>query len=297
MATDVHVPMGAVVVGTDGSQSSRRAVDWAAAEACRRGVPMVVVYVAEWAGMGFLGAQRASEQELLALGQALVDEELARVRGAFPSVQVAGVSTAGDAAVVLVEASHRAGLVIVGARGLGPFTGLVLGSVSQKVAAYARGPVVIVREEAPAEMPGPVVVGADPADPSVEALRYACKEAGRRGVGVVAVAAVRQFRTAVWFDLAAAVIRERAEQDEQRLADLVAQLSSEHGVHSEVRSMSGQPVDALLGVAGAESLVVVGSRGRAGLAEVALGSVTTAVVSRALATAVVRVRPPSPAVV
>lgn len=201
MATNLDVPLGAVVVGTDGSASARRAVDWAVAEAVRRDVPMLIVYVAEWPGMGFPGVPPVTERELLARGEELIAEERARVRDQSPNAQVCGVATAGDASVVLVQASHRASLVVVGARGLGPFTGLLLGTVSQKVAAHAHGPVVVVREEAPAEMPGPVVVGADPADPSIEALRYAFEEAGRRSVGVVVVAAVRQFRTALWFDL------------------------------------------------------------------------------------------------
>src|SRR5699024_10572159 len=97
------------------------------------------------------------------------------------------------------------------------------------------------------------------------------------------------------FDLAAAHILDRAEQDQQRLAELVTRLASEYDVPAEVRHMGGHPVDALLAVAGAESLIVVGSRGRAGLLEVVLGSVTTAVISRAVAVTVVRVQPPSPA--
>src|SRR5699024_4949707 len=140
----------------------------------------------------------------LTLGEKLVTKELARVRAQFADVQVRGELTTGDASAVLIEASHRASLVIVGARGLGPLAGRLLGAVSQKVAAHAAGPVMVVREEAPTEMPGPVVVGADPADPAVEVLRFAFEEARRRGVGVVVVAAVRQFRTTLRSDLAAA---------------------------------------------------------------------------------------------
>lgn len=295
MATNVNVPLGAVVVGADGSASSRRAVDWAAAEAVRRDVPVLIVYVAEWAGMGFPGVEPVSERELLALGDELVAGELARVRAQLPSVQAVDVLTTGDAWVVLVEASHRASLVIVGARGLGPVTGRLLGAVSQKVAAYAPGPVMIVREEAPAEMPGPVVVGADPADPAIEALRYAFEEAGRRGVGVVVVAAVRQFRTAFRREQAAADALDRAEQDQQQLTDLVTQLASEYDIHAEAQYVGEPPVDALLDAAGTESLLVVGNRGRASLVEVVLGSVTTAVISRAAAVTVVRVQPSSTA--
>ncbi|ACU84371.1 universal stress protein UspA-like protein [Brachybacterium faecium DSM 4810] len=293
MVMKFNVPVGAVVVGTDGSASSRRAVEWAAAEAAQRGVPALIVYVAEWAGMGFPGVQPVSERELLTLGEKLVTKELARVRAQFADVQVRGELTTGDASAVLIEASHRAGLVIVGARGLGPLAGRLLGAVSQKVAAHAAGPVMVVREEAPTEMPGPVVVGADPADPAVEVLRFAFEEARRRGVGVVVVAAVRQFRTTLRSDLAAAENLDRAEQDRQQLTDLVTHLAAEHEIHAEAQYPDARPADALLTAAGAESLIVVGSRGRASVAEVALGSVTTAVISRAMAVAVVRVPPSS----
>src|SRR5690625_1943552 len=294
MATDFDVPEGAVVVGIDGSASASRAVDWAVAEAGRRDVTALVVYVAEWPGMGFPGVPPLTERELLARGEEIIAAELARVRAQSPTAEVVGVATTGDASVVLVEASYRASVVVVGARGLGPFTGMLLGAVSQKVAAHARGPVTIVREEAPIDLPGPVVVGADPADPSIEALVYAFEEASRRGVGVVVVAAVRQFRKVLWLDLAASQIRDRAERDQRQLADLVTRLASEYDIPAEVQKMGGHPVDALLAVAGAESLIVVGSRGRAGLVETVLGSVTTAVISRAVAVTVVRVRPAAP---
>src|SRR5690625_595585 len=129
-------------------------------------------------------------------------------------------------------------------------------------------------------------------------LSKRCVMRSRRPVAVVLAWSLSrrwQFRTALWFDLAAAQILDRAEQDQQRLAELVTRLASEYDVPAEVRHMGGHPVDALLAVAGAESLIVVGSRGRAGLLEVVLGSVTTAVISRAVAVTVVRVPPPSPA--
>ncbi|WP_418608145.1 hypothetical protein [Georgenia sp. SUBG003] len=69
---------------------------------------------------------------------------------------------------------------------MGRFTGPLLGSVSQKVAAHAHGPVMVVREQV-GKLPGPVVVGADPLDPSTEVLRFAFEEARRRDVGVTVV--------------------------------------------------------------------------------------------------------------
>lgn len=127
---------GTVIAGWDGSQGADAAVDWAAAEAARRGSPLEVVmtwqvpvlagvYVPDTAGI-----ERANQQ---ALG-----EVVARVPGAT------GRSVMGTAAAVLVEASATAELVVVGSRGRGGLRGLLLGSVSHQVAAHGHGPVVVV---------------------------------------------------------------------------------------------------------------------------------------------------------
>jgi nucleotide-binding universal stress UspA family protein len=55
----------------------------------------------------------------------------------------------GQAAAVLLDAARQADLLVVGSRGLGGFRGLLLGSVSSKMAAHAPCPVVIVRPAAP----------------------------------------------------------------------------------------------------------------------------------------------------
>ncbi|GAA4287931.1 universal stress protein [Georgenia daeguensis] len=292
MAARLDVPGRAVVVGADGSGRSRRAVEWAAGEAERRGAPLLLVCAVAWQVMAEGGVAPPSEDDLLGPARRVVEEELGRVRATHPGVTVTGAAVSGRPAVVLVEASERAGLVVVGAAGHRPVAGPLLGSVSQKVVAHAHGPVAVVREEAPAQMTGPVVVGADPSDPPLETLRFAFDEARRRGVGVVVVCATERARTTHSYSpVVSEFFAAQAEEDLESLTRTVDEMALERGVDAEVRRLAGHPADALIEVAGNRSLVVVGSRGHFGLTGLLLGSVSREVLQRAPAVVVVRERP------
>ena len=94
---------------------------------------------------------------------------------------------------VLRSESAGARLVVLGDRGLGGFTGLLLGSVAIEVSAVAECPVVVVRGPVPAPPEGPVVVGVDGSPTSEAAVGFAYEAAATRGVPLVAVHA--------WWDL------------------------------------------------------------------------------------------------
>ncbi|WP_052436470.1 universal stress protein [Georgenia sp. SUBG003] len=185
MSEELQVPDGAVVAGVDGSQRSAHAADWAAGEAERRGAPLHLLYVFEWPAVTE-GYDPGVTPDLRAGADRLLTEQVKTVAANHPGLAATGQMIVSHPAVVLVEASKEAAVVVVGARGLGRFTGPLLGSVSQKVAAHAHGPVMVVREQV-GKLPGPVVVGADPLDPSTEVLRFAFEEARRRDVGVTVV--------------------------------------------------------------------------------------------------------------
>jgi len=288
MVGELQVPSGAVVVGVDGSDRSVRAVDWAAEEAERRDAPLHLVYAYEWPALTE-GYEPISSGEMLQPGNRMVQTQVDRVREAHPGLTVSGQAALGRPAVVLVDASRRASVVVVGARGRGRFTGPLLGSVSQKVTAHAQGPVIVVRQQVK-DLPGPVVVGADPEDPPRETLTFAFEEARRRGCGVTVVAVSRELPFRVEYGEAAVeAFKQHVERAERRLHEAVDGIAAEHNVPFELRVSSAHPVDAIVEAAGADSLVVVGSRGHSGLSSVLLGSVSRGVLHRAPVVAVVRV--------
>jgi nucleotide-binding universal stress UspA family protein len=137
-----------IVVGVDGSPGSRKALTWAAAEANQHMADLVVLNVWEHTLMPPAGSVSVSEHYVPDPSQATA-EELVRIikdeLGEDPPVPVQPRVKQGSAAKVLIEESATADLLVVGSRGHGGFAGLVLGSVSQHVAAYADCPVTVVR--------------------------------------------------------------------------------------------------------------------------------------------------------
>jgi nucleotide-binding universal stress UspA family protein len=136
------------VVGVDGSSSSRKALTWAAAEAADHGADLVVLNVWEHTLLPPAGSVSVSERYVPDPSQRTSDDLLQVIKeelGEDPPVPVRAHVKQGRPAKVLIEESDGADLLVVGQRGHGGFAGLVLGSVSQHVAAYAKCPVVVVR--------------------------------------------------------------------------------------------------------------------------------------------------------
>jgi nucleotide-binding universal stress UspA family protein len=137
-----------IMVGVDGSRGSRKALTWAAAEAADHGADLVVLRVWEHvpppaAGSGSPPPGNAPDSDEGAAQElvGIIKEEL----GENPPILAQPRLKHGRVAEVLIEESSGADLLVVGTRGHGGFAGLVLGSVSQHVAAYAQCPVTVVR--------------------------------------------------------------------------------------------------------------------------------------------------------
>jgi nucleotide-binding universal stress UspA family protein len=135
-----------VVVGVDGSVDARAAAEWAAREARVHGGTLVVVHA--WsmpAAMSAIAPQPAfSYDQLEADAARVLAEEVAHLRAAEPGVTVEPLLRYGAPTEVLLDDDLGADLIVVGTRGVGRVTGLLLGSVSQAVVDRARCPVLVV---------------------------------------------------------------------------------------------------------------------------------------------------------
>lgn len=148
---------GPVVVGHDGSSSSDAALDWALAHAAAVDVPVRVVR-----GWNISTAPRPKGtppggvpgvEELGRAVQEALEVDTDAATSAYPHLQVSCHAVHGAAADVLLRESRDASVVVVGARGLGGFAGLLLGSVVDRVVRHASCPVLVVRRPDDASRP------------------------------------------------------------------------------------------------------------------------------------------------
>lgn len=136
---------GRIVVGVDGSEGADRALRYAVEEAGRRGSTVEAVLV--WALLDQPGVPEERQFDPAfgeAKARAYLDAAVERAVGDHPGVTVTPVVVCDLPARGLLEAAAGADLLVVGARGLGGFAGLLLGSVSQQVVNHAPCPVVVV---------------------------------------------------------------------------------------------------------------------------------------------------------
>ena len=145
--------LSAVVVGVDGSAGSRQALQWAIAEARLREVPLRAIHAWTYAqplipsliGYPYSGEYvDSTNDERQQAAERLLEHVTAALAGAHGN-EIECVAVEGPAARVLIDAIAEDDLLVVGSRGHGGFSSLLLGSVSQQCAHHAPCPVVIVR--------------------------------------------------------------------------------------------------------------------------------------------------------
>lgn len=141
-------PDGPVVVGVDGSPLSDAAVACAFEEAAVHGVPLVAVHAWLDADRTRLFGDRAFPFEAREAEHRLLAQRLAGYGSLYPDVRVEQIVEQGRPRDRLLEWSARASLVVLGSRGRGGFTGMVLGSTSHALLHHAGCPVLVVRSAA-----------------------------------------------------------------------------------------------------------------------------------------------------
>lgn len=140
--------MNRIVVGIDPSEDALRALRWALEEAALRGAVLELVHSYPTPELTALPAvvTLPSDEELRRAAEGIIDDALDAVGGPG-DVELIRTVRAGGAAAVLTEVARGAEMMVVGARGLGGFRGLLLGSVTHQVVAHSPCPVVVVTPE------------------------------------------------------------------------------------------------------------------------------------------------------
>lgn len=135
-----------VIVGTDGTGDSSRAIGFAFAHAADRGLPLTVVHACTAHPHGdYVPPWQASDPAArTAKEQAATAKEIAGWSAKYPDVPVRRHVLRADPVSALVDHSRGAELLVVGSRGFGGLSGMVIGSVSQRVLASAHCPVAVV---------------------------------------------------------------------------------------------------------------------------------------------------------
>jgi nucleotide-binding universal stress UspA family protein len=259
-----------VVVGVDGTTSSREAVRWGADAAVARGAELVLVHA-----IGEIGW----DEVLLDVASSLLERSAEDAHRVGPLLKVRTDIELDRPARCLVRRSGSARLVVVGTRRMTPDRRVFSGSRAYEIAAAAHCSVAVV-PAATGDFENRVVVGADGSVDSVAAVVAGAREAQRHGAVLEVVHAweeptLVQIQGHVPPELTAQL----REAEELVLAEATAGLGEQFpDVEVDRRLVKTQPATALLAAAAHARLVVVGSRGLHGVSRLLVGSTSHAVI-------------------
>lgn len=277
-----------ILVGIDGSPEAHAALRWATDEAVLRQCPITLMHVVapivvtwpiESVVMSFTEWQEENAKHVVEQARETVRDSVDAASAPPVHVQLRH----GGIVPELTEASASARILVIGSRGLGPVGGVVLGAVSRTLLHHARCPVVVAKEGVvrKSDRSLPVLLGIDGSPASEAAIAFAFDEASRRGVDLIALHA--------WSDVAVFPLlgmdwHKYEQEGHEILAERLAGWQEKYpDVHVSRRIVCDRPARWLIDEAKDAQLVVVGSRGRGGIAGMLLGSVSTAVAESAMA--------------
>jgi nucleotide-binding universal stress UspA family protein len=270
---------GRILVGIDSSQGSRAAVTWALEEAKRRNADVLAVHAWLIPGLAYSAPGYAVPyaEDCVAEGLALIEDLI----GTLPhqDVKVEPRAAEGPAAKVLSHEAEQPDveLVVVGSRGHGGVTGLLLGSVSHALSHHCPKPLVIVPQAASVGARGRIVVGIDGSLDADTALRWAAREARRRGATLQVILVCSDAKVDRHVKESG---RQSSVQAGQEIVAAAVAALGPTGVTIERSAVEGRPAQVLVDAAGSADLLVVGTRGLGRAREAIQGSVSHACAHR-----------------
>ena len=298
-----------VVIGYDGSNCADTAVELVSSLAWRPDASVSLIAVVPdvrgvrsvW-GAAIAGTSAQIDEQLSLQATELLETPAARLRDRGLACQpVVGRGRVPQAITELAE-RVKADLIVVGSRGLGTIGSTLLGSVSQEVVDLALSPILVVR----APIVTRIVFGTDgsPGAQAAEQTLVTLPVAAGVAVSVVSVAEIlRPLAVGIAPTLYREAIAWQSEYEAEALkvhreiAQDAADRLRAHGMDATSDARAGDPAVELLAAAtevGAD-LIVVGSRGRTGLARLVLGSVARRVVQQAEASVLITIHSGTPA--
>jgi len=190
-----------IVVGVDGSEQALHAVGWAAREAAWRKAPLRIISVSAMPSRmrPYSATPATVADNLRKMSARALSTALARAQEVAPGLLADADLVTGAPVQALTASGSGASMLVLGARGAGGFSAMVLGSVSRYVAAHAPCPVVVAPEDSGAVQAEIVVGVGDPAQ-AADSLGFAFDEASMRGARLTAVHALQRLPWAALLD-------------------------------------------------------------------------------------------------
>jgi len=266
-----------VVVGVDGSERNRAAIDYAVTSALATNRPLVLVGVVDIGVPDQPESTEATGHEWL-----LLEDIRDSIVAAHPRLSVRTLVRFGHPVSALLASVGGDDLLVVGKRGMGPSRSMRIGTTALRIAARASSPLVVVPPwwRVGSHHAGTVVVGVDPAADEEKALRMAFLEAMRSGAALRVVSAVDLRPMLVWDKvLGAPLYRQWEQRSVASLAQLVGPFGDEFpGVAITVVRDHGHAADVLTDHAGDPLLIVLGRDHDDGLS-IGLGAVAREVLN------------------
>jgi nucleotide-binding universal stress UspA family protein len=277
---------GTIVVGVDGSESSKRAVAWAADQAVAERRALTLAHAIHAVTPAYVDAAIVYPEEarsiLMSEGRKILGAAHKQVEATAPDLEVHEVLEFLDPREMLLEMSQDAAMMVLGSRGRGQIRSLLLGSVGVALVRHAHCPVVVHRPGNAGDVRHGIVVGVEASEESGTVLEFAYREASLRDLPLTVLHCYWDIQAGT---SAAGIVYDSivdVEGERVALAELMAGMSEKYPDVAVSRRMArGLPHEVLARLGERMNLIVVGAHQANRVSQMVFGSVSVALVERA----------------